>query len=140
MGKPLWALGQTSAPREAALRFAHVVAIHEFWLASIGLALPARIRTMSRRLRTRTAPDFSSYNSYWEVVLELLSHGAHWRGQIALLLRQAGCEPPKSTDFIPALRAANFKHRPQLRCIDLTPHGWVTDQDAQSVRSASGYV
>jgi hypothetical protein len=49
---------------------------------------------------------FSS--SIYEVVVELLSHGAHHRGQIALLLRQGGHEPPASTDFIPALRSARF--------------------------------
>jgi uncharacterized damage-inducible protein DinB len=47
-------------------------------------------------------------NTYIEVVLELISHGAHHRGQIELLLRQAGLEPPISTDFIPALRAGRF--------------------------------
>ena len=43
-------------------------------------------------------------NTWTEVVLELLAHGAHHRGQIAVLLRQAGIEPPVSTDLIPALR------------------------------------
>jgi uncharacterized damage-inducible protein DinB len=47
-------------------------------------------------------------SSYVDVVLEVVSHGAHHRGQIALLLRQAGMEPPSSTDFMPALREARF--------------------------------
>lgn len=47
-------------------------------------------------------------NTFEEVILELLAHSAHHRGQVALLLRQDGFEPPASTDFIPALRAQCF--------------------------------
>ena len=49
-----------------------------------------------------------SENSFGEVAVELVSHGAHHRGQVALLLRRAGLQPPKSTDFIPALRDLKF--------------------------------
>jgi hypothetical protein len=47
-------------------------------------------------------------NEFFEVVIELVSHGAHHRGQVALLLRQAGHCPAKSTDFVPALRNSKF--------------------------------
>jgi uncharacterized damage-inducible protein DinB len=50
----------------------------------------------------------SCTNSFEELVLEVLCHSAHHRGQIALLLRQSGFPPPTSTDFIPALRAECF--------------------------------
>jgi uncharacterized damage-inducible protein DinB len=47
-------------------------------------------------------------NTPEEVVVEIICHSAHHRGQVALLLRQNGSEPAVSTDFIPALRAGNF--------------------------------
>ena len=47
-------------------------------------------------------------NTPEEVIVEIISHSAHHRGQVALLLRQNGSEPAVSTDFIPALRAGNF--------------------------------
>ena len=43
-------------------------------------------------------------NSLGEIVYELALHGAHHRGQLAVLLRQHGHAPPDSTDYIPALR------------------------------------
>jgi len=43
-------------------------------------------------------------NSFDEIIQEVALHGAHHRGQIALLLRIEGVNPPASTDFIPALR------------------------------------
>jgi uncharacterized damage-inducible protein DinB len=47
-------------------------------------------------------------NTPEEVIVEIICHSAHHRGQVALLLRQNGSEPAVSTDFIPALRAGNF--------------------------------
>jgi uncharacterized damage-inducible protein DinB len=46
----------------------------------------------------------SRSNLFSEVLQEVLLHGAHHRGQIALVLRMKGFDPPRSTDFIPALR------------------------------------
>jgi uncharacterized damage-inducible protein DinB len=46
----------------------------------------------------------SRSNLFCEVLQEVLLHGAHHRGQIALVLRMKGFEPPRSTDLIPALR------------------------------------
>jgi len=47
-------------------------------------------------------------NSLTELVQEVVLHAAHHRGQIALLLRIDGHEPPASTDFIPGLRSNLF--------------------------------
>jgi uncharacterized damage-inducible protein DinB len=47
-------------------------------------------------------------NTPEEVIVEIICHSAHHRGQVALLFRQNGSEPAVSTDFIPALRAGNF--------------------------------
>ena len=130
------ALRQSSMPRAVAV-FAHVVAINELWLSrvvggnvesawpdwSVDLAA-SRLATAfenwsailgglgaggpTRTFDYRNRMGEKCTNSYLEVALELLSHGAHHRGQISLLLRQAGIEPPPSTDFVPALRAGRF--------------------------------
>jgi uncharacterized damage-inducible protein DinB len=126
-----------AAPPQAASVFAHLVAINELWLTRVvggevgsawpnwslnlatdrldiafenwspilgGLGIGDSIRTFNYR----NSMGEECTSSYVEVALELFSHGAHHRGQIALLLRQAGIEPPSSTDFIPALREARF--------------------------------
>jgi uncharacterized damage-inducible protein DinB len=123
-------------PTQSVRVFSHIVAIHEFWLARAlgqiaGDAWPEldldsasdRLSTNHRRwvrlLSEMPQPESAWFeyvtsmgatvrNSYHDVVLELLCHGAHHRGQIAVLLRQAGYEPPASTDFIPALREGKF--------------------------------
>ncbi|HXJ40747.1 MAG TPA: DinB family protein [Bryobacteraceae bacterium] len=116
---------------------AHVAAVEDFWLARItGAPLPSTwpewsIETVRGAMDSALAgwnrildevtsgarPDGFEYlnavgkpsaNSFGEVLVELVSHGAHHRGQVALLLRQAGHEPAKSTDFIPALRRLKF--------------------------------
>jgi uncharacterized damage-inducible protein DinB len=52
--------------------------------------------------------DEACSNTPEEVIIELICHSAHHRGQVALLLRQNGSEPAASTDFIRALRYGNF--------------------------------
>jgi uncharacterized damage-inducible protein DinB len=47
-------------------------------------------------------------NRFDDVIQEVALHGAHHRGQIALLLRSNGADPPNTTDFIPALRTGQF--------------------------------
>lgn len=56
----------------------------------------------------RSSSGDARSNAFGEVVQELLLHGAHQRGQIALLLWRDGHEPPQPTDFIPALRLGRF--------------------------------
>ena len=136
-GESLRSLRQPGVPQQAFFVFAHIVAIQQFWLARVagqkeGDPWPELdLNTAAQRLSdafhqwsiviggaqegdhdstfTYTAGSGrTSTSSYADVVLELICHGAHHRGQIALLLRQANCDPPKSTDFIPALRDSNF--------------------------------
>jgi uncharacterized damage-inducible protein DinB len=110
---------------------AHIVSISYFWAARVeGTAgnldpwptfTAPELETELRRLLDRwlrlshcTAMDAqvryessdgeSRSNLFSEVLQEVLLHGAHHRGQIALVLRMKGFEPPRSTDFIPALR------------------------------------
>ena len=116
---------------EALSLVAHIVAISNFWAARVEgaaekldawliLAAP-KLEAELERLRDRwlelsncTAMDAqvqyessngeSRSNLFSEVLQEVFLHGAHHRGQIALVLRMKGFEPPRSTDFIPALR------------------------------------
>ena len=60
-------------------------------------AMDAQVRYLSSDRESRS-------NLFCEVLQEVLLHGAHHRGQIALVLRMKGFEPPRSTDLIPALR------------------------------------
>ena len=120
---------------EALSLLAHVVAISNFWAARVEGA-PSTLdpwpnRTVSElntelvhlrnrwvRLADCTALDAqvqyrnrtgeSCSNLFGEVLQEILLHGAHHRGQIALALRSKGFDPPRSTDFIPALRTQAF--------------------------------
>jgi uncharacterized damage-inducible protein DinB len=120
---------------EALSLLAHSVAISNFWAARVegaaGKPDPWPILTASEldaellRLRDRwlrladcTAMDAqiqyrngvgeNCFNFFDEILQEVFLHGAHHRGQIALALRSKGCEPPRSTDFIPALRTQAF--------------------------------
>jgi uncharacterized damage-inducible protein DinB len=47
-------------------------------------------------------------NTPEELIVEIICHSAHHRGQVALLLRQNGSEPAVSTDFIPHCGPATF--------------------------------
>ena len=116
---------------EALSLIAHIVSISRFWAARVEgtteklapwptLTVP-ELEVELRRLRDRwlrlsdcTAMDalvrYESRNGenrsnlFSEVLQEIFLHGAHHRGQIALVLRMKGFEPLRSTDFIPALR------------------------------------
>jgi uncharacterized damage-inducible protein DinB len=120
---------------EAISILAHCVAISNVWAAraegrtesleawpQIG---SADLKTELERLRERwvrlagshspedeifyTSSNGQKYsNRFDEVLQEVLLHGAHHRGQIALTLRLKGFAPPPSTDFIPALRNAAY--------------------------------
>jgi len=114
---------------------AHIVAISDLWAARVEGATPqldpwpsftaAEAQSELLRLRDRwfklcdciavevqvhyrSSGGQNCANRFDEVIQEVLLHGAHHRGQIALLLRMNGCEPPRSTDFIPALRTQEF--------------------------------
>ena len=122
---------------QAVTVLAHVVAIENFWLAratggpmvaawpewdietvqsAMDSALASWNKTLEEAASGARSEKFEYVNaagqrsaiSLLEVVIELVSHGAHHRGQVALLLRQAGHHPSKSTDFIPALRDSKF--------------------------------
>ncbi|HVR26505.1 MAG TPA: DinB family protein [Candidatus Polarisedimenticolia bacterium] len=127
----LTAMEGAATPPETALRIAgHVVGVGEMWLARAELRDPAftvwpqiSIKKLGEQLnrsieswlkvaragsdhviayRNRLGERMES--SLAEIVLDLAVHGAHHRGQIAILLRQHGYEPPRSTDFVPWLR------------------------------------
>jgi uncharacterized damage-inducible protein DinB len=66
----------------------------------------SRCTAMDAQVRYVSSDGESRCNLFSEVLQEVLLHGAHHRGQIALVLRMKGFEPPRSTDFIPALRTA----------------------------------
>jgi uncharacterized damage-inducible protein DinB len=116
---------------EALSLVAHIISISRFWAARVeGMAHkldPWPTLTVSeledelRRLRDRwlglsdcnamdaqvryeSSDGENRSNLFSEVLQEVFLHGAHHRGQIALILRTKGFEPPRSTDFIPALR------------------------------------
>ena len=117
---------------EALSLVAHIVSISRFWAARVEgaaeklapwpttLTAPEleaellRLRDRWLRLSNCTAMDAqvryessdgeNRSNLFSEILQEIFLHGAHHRGQIALVLRMKGFEPPRSTDFIPALR------------------------------------
>ena len=116
---------------EALSLVAHIISISRFWAARVeGMVekldpwptlTASELEAELRRLRDRwlglsncTAMDAqvryessdgeNRSNLFSEVLQEVFLHGAHHRGQIALVLRMKGFEPPRSTDFIPALR------------------------------------
>ena len=118
---------------EALALVAHIVSISGFWAARVeGTAgnldpwptftapeLETELRqllerwlrlshcnAMNAQVRYLSNDKESRSNLFSEVLQEVLLHGAHHRGQIALVLRMKGSEPPRSTDFIPALRTA----------------------------------
>jgi uncharacterized damage-inducible protein DinB len=76
-------------------------------LADRWLAIVARVDA-DASIRYRSSRGWIETNSLGEIVQEVALHAAHHRGQIALLLRRQGHEPPASTDFIPALRTEIF--------------------------------
>jgi uncharacterized damage-inducible protein DinB len=59
---------------------------------------------MDAQVRYESSDGENRSNLFSEVLQEVFLHGAHHRGQIALVLRMKGFEPPRSTDFIPTLR------------------------------------
>ena len=120
---------------EALSLLAHTVAMSNLWAARVegspGTVDPwpaltvadlhtelIRLKNRWLRLADRTASGAqvqyqnrageSCSNLFADVLQEILLHGAHHRGQIAFLLRAKGFEPPRSTDFIPALRTQAF--------------------------------
>ena len=113
----------------------HIAAVSELWLARLEKSSPSLkiwpelstkaieeiFRDQRRRwlviCETNSAEMPVQYissakgecvNNLGEVIQEVALHGAHHRGQIALLLRSHGADPPASTDFIPALRDGRF--------------------------------
>ena len=59
---------------------------------------------MDAQVRYESSDGENRFNPFSEDLQEIFLHGAHHRGQIALVLRMKGFEPPRSTDFIPTLR------------------------------------
>lgn len=116
---------------EALAILAHTIAISNFWAARVEgtserldrwpILSPSGLETRLSQVRDRwlelatsntlnaevcyqsSKGDICS-NRFDEVLQEVFMHGAHHRGQIAMVLRLKGFEPPSSTDFIPALR------------------------------------
>ena len=124
---------------EALSLVAHIVSISRFWAARVeGMAekldpwptltapeLEVELRwlldrwlrlsnctAMDAQVRYESSDGENRFNPFSEVLQEVFLHGAHHRGQIALVLRMKGFEPPRSTDFIPALRAKALQTGP----------------------------
>ena len=116
---------------EALSLVAHIISISRFWAARVeGRAekldpwptlTASELEEELRRLRDRwlglsnciamdaqvryeSSDGENRSNLFSEVLQEIFLHGAHHRGQIAIVLRMKGFEPPRSTDFIPGLR------------------------------------
>ena len=126
------------APTQATNILAHIVAVSNLWLSRADGDPPPRsmwpdwtLSTIEEEMKScltrwqrclnsghvTQGSGLANYlnskaercsNSFEDLVLEVLCHSAHHRGQIAVLLRQSGSRPPASTDFIPALRAQCF--------------------------------
>jgi uncharacterized damage-inducible protein DinB len=123
----------SAPPERAVAVLAHVAGAQQLWLSRIrgeqpksppwpdvGLdVLAERLEGLARewslyvgRLAVEDLAKDVSYtnskgdtftSSVGEVLLQLLCHGAYHRGQVALLLREAG-QQPVNTDFIHAAR------------------------------------
>ena len=121
---------------EALALVAHIVSISGFWAARVeGTAgnldpwptftapeLETELRrllerwlrlshcnAMDAQVRYLSSDKESRSNLFSEVLQEVLLHGAHHRGQIAFVLRMKGFDPPRLTDFIPALRTKTLQ-------------------------------
>jgi uncharacterized damage-inducible protein DinB len=66
------------------------------------------IHSIETPVRYISSAGTECLNRFEEIIQEVALHGAHHRGQLALLLRIQGAHPPVSTDFIPALRDERF--------------------------------
>ena len=123
------------AAPEALSALAHSAAISQMWASRVE-GVPATmepwpmlsaeqigselisLRNRWLKLSSNNAPDKTvrytngkgeaCTNRFEDVMLEVLLHGAHHRGQAALALRMKGFEPPRTTDYIPALRSNAF--------------------------------
>ncbi|MBV8475084.1 MAG: hypothetical protein JOZ36_00330 [Acidobacteria bacterium] len=114
---------------------AHIAEVSELWLARLEKTSPSlkvwptltmkeietvfrdqkhrwlamcKMRSAETLVRYNSSSGSDCVNSFDEIIQEVALHGAHHRGQIALLLRSEGVNPPDSTDFIPALRGGRL--------------------------------
>lgn len=90
---------------------AELLRLRDRWLGLAGCT------AMDAQIQYRNGAGEDCFNFFDEILQEIFLHGAHHRGQIALVLRSKGCEPPRSTDFIPALRTQAFR----AAGVDVTP-------------------
>lgn len=67
------------------------------------IATAAGSEGLSAPITYRTRAGIEGQNSLWEILMHVVLHGTHHRGQIALLAREGG-GIPASTDFSTFLR------------------------------------